>query len=291
MPPPPEAPHWILYDGRVIPRRARRLLREQDEAITDEQLIKQINAVPDRPVQTPREVKLTLNILRWTSIPGGGTQKEKCWNITNARDAHIRAFGFKLSMGFLPTLARQRAWYPDVYNRPELVKCAKCGHTPETQEHIFDCADHEAVKECFKARFSAFESDCGTNTNADPITPWRWLGVLQGRVHPEWEIMVPRLLTSAAASTMKTMEHLLRASLEAWYQAIWLPRCQRTIEQEQSQGLFQGTKLRRMQTAPRNRANAPESPVPKLPRSFLHSKSERMEAYRRFLYQLMHGTL
>jgi len=52
MPPPLEAPFWIMHDGRVIQRRPRRLLREQDEAITSEQLVKQVNAVPDRPDQT-----------------------------------------------------------------------------------------------------------------------------------------------------------------------------------------------------------------------------------------------
>jgi hypothetical protein len=71
-------------------------------------------------------VKLILHILRWTTTSTGEIQKKKkCWN-------NKRAFGFKLLMGFLPTLARQRAWYPEVYNRPVLFQCAKCGQSKTT---------------------------------------------------------------------------------------------------------------------------------------------------------------
>ena len=168
------------------------------------------------------------------------------------------------------------------------MRCAKCGHSPETQDHVFECADHPAVEECFRTRFRAFESEEDTNTDLGPLRPWRWLGMLQGRVHPEWEIVIPRI-QERIASTMKIIEHLLRASLESWYLAIWLPRCQRTVEQEQSQGLSQGAKLRRMRATTRHRADAPASPTPKLPRSFPHSKSEWMEAYSRFLSLLMRG--
>ena len=53
MPPLPDAPFWMLHDGRVIPRRPRRILREQDEAITAERLVDQINAVPRDHRPTP----------------------------------------------------------------------------------------------------------------------------------------------------------------------------------------------------------------------------------------------
>jgi hypothetical protein len=39
-------------------------------------------------------------------------------------------------------LARQAAWYPEVYDRPELYLCAKCHQPDETQEHIYECTDH-----------------------------------------------------------------------------------------------------------------------------------------------------
>ena len=145
MPPPPGLRCWTLHDGRVVPRRPRRLLREQDEAITSEQLARQVNAVPDRPEQSPEEVRIILKTLQWTIHPDGKTQKRKRWNITNSRDAHVRAFAFKLLMGFLATLARQAAWYPEVYDRPELYSCAKCHQPDETQDHIYECADHSEV--------------------------------------------------------------------------------------------------------------------------------------------------
>ena len=63
MLPPPGLHCWILHDNRAVPRRPQRLLREQDEAITSEQLVRQVNAVPDRPEQSPEEVRLILKPL------------------------------------------------------------------------------------------------------------------------------------------------------------------------------------------------------------------------------------
>jgi hypothetical protein len=152
MPPPRGTPAWILHDGRVVPRRPRRLVREQDEAITARLLVEQTNAVPGHPPQSARHVALILRTLLWTVPAGGsGTLKTKSWRVTNMRDASIRAFGYKQLMRLLPTLQRQQAWYPQVYNSALLVQCAKCGHTPETPEHIFVCADHAEVKTHFRA--------------------------------------------------------------------------------------------------------------------------------------------
>jgi hypothetical protein len=277
-----------MHEGRVVPRRPRRLLREQDEAITSEQLVRQVNAVPDRPAQSPEEVRLILKTLQWTILPDGKTQKRKCWNITNSRDAHVRAFGYKLIMGFLATLARQRAWYPEVYNRPELYSCAKCHQPDETQEHIYACADHSEVEECFGAKFRSLQPAETSPMDTRPLGPWNSLGWLQGRIHPRWKTAI-QVSGTRTASTAAVIQQLLRASIETWYDAIWLPRCQRTIEQERSQGLYQGAKLRRMRAPTHDRTNAPPSPTPNLPPSFLDSREDRMEAYRRFLFQLMLG--
>ena len=91
------------------------------------------------------------------------------------------------------------------------------------------------------------------------------------------------------ATTVATIQQLLRASIETWYDAIWLPRCQRTIEQERSQGLYQGAKLRRMRAPSHHRTNAPPSP-PNLPTSFIELEADRREAHYRFVFQLMRGT-
>jgi len=295
-PPPPDTPFWPKYDDRAIPRRLRRLFREQDEAITSSQLIKQVNAVPHRPRQSPKEVEHILHILRWTVLPNGQTAKKKCWNITNIRDSNIRAFGLKQLMGFLPTLARQEAWYPNVYDRPELIRCAKCSQPGETQEHLYECADHLAVKESFQARFCTIESSRDkTCRQADMrmLRPWNSMGWLQGRIHPRWALMIPslqhdRLMT---VGTPTAIQRLLRSSLETWYHTIWLPRCQRTISQEKSQGLHQGAKLRRMRVTQHRRPDAPASPAPNLPLFFLESSKERMDEYHRLMLRLMHGAL
>jgi ribonuclease HI len=290
MPPPHDTPFWIMHDGRVIPRRPRRLVREQDQMIIAEKLVEQVNAVPNRPIQTPKEVTCILHTLRCTVNHEGRTQAKKCWNITNSRDANIRAFGYKQLMGFLPTLARQRSWYPDVYNRQELIECAKCRHPNETPEHIYECADHAQVEQCFRDRFEALQPPVTTAMDPRELLPWRSLGWQQGRVHPQWETTIPQLLHDRRGTqpTAKAIQQLLRASLETWYLAIWLPRCQRTIEQERRLGLNQASKLRRMRAAHRSSGiHAPPSPTPKLPRSFIQSILDRRMAYRRFLSGLM----
>jgi hypothetical protein len=71
----------------------------------------------------------------------------------NCHDAKVRGFVFKLLWGFTPTLERQRAWYPQVYNRPELFLCAKCKQTTETPEHMFECADRTEIETCFRDRY------------------------------------------------------------------------------------------------------------------------------------------
>jgi RNase H len=289
MPPPDGMFFWPMYEGRVIPRRPRRLLREQDEAITSNRLIEQVNAVPHRPGQSPNEVKHILHMLRWTVHTNGVLEKKKCWNITSHHDSTIRAFAFKQLMGFLPTLARQHAWYPWVYNHPGLTQCAKCNHPEETQEHLYECADHMAVEEWFIARFSRLESREDIQTTMRTLRPWESLGWLQGRVHPEWEHRISMLHQDRGTSSV--IRHLLRASLETWYHAIWLPRCQRTIAQEKSQGLPQGAKRRRMRAAHRPRTDAPASPTPNLPRSFIDSSKDRTDEYGRFMLQWMQGAL
>jgi hypothetical protein len=195
-------------------------------------------------------------------------------------------------MGFLPTLARQHAWYPEVYDRPELSSCAKCNQTDETQEHIYECADHEEVEECFGAKFQALQSRGTSLMDTRTLRPWISMGHLQGRIDPRWKIEIPLIQfgETRAASTTTVILQLLRASLETWYHAIWLPRCQRTIEQERRHGLHQGAKLRRMRAPTHNRTNAPSSPTPDLPRSFIDSMVDRRKAYHRSLSQLMHGT-
>jgi hypothetical protein len=60
-------------------------------------------------------------------------------------------------MRFLPTLQRQQAWCPQVYNSALLVRCAKYGHTPETPEHILECADRAEVEAHFRTTVDAIQ--------------------------------------------------------------------------------------------------------------------------------------
>jgi len=281
--------------------------------------VSQVNAVPDRPIQSPSTVALILQTLQWTAHPRRPTLRKKCWKITNSRDAHMRAFAYKQLMGFLPTLERQHAWYPHVYNHPSLIQCAKCGHTPETQEHVYACADHAAAESHFRGCYSTLYSTIQPDEEPVPLTPrdafelrpWAPLGGLQGRLHPYWETAISVLLqgrdrprnrprsrprnrpcrgSGGRAATTATIKLLLRASLETWYVAVWLPRCKQTTEQERGLGLHQGTKIKRMRAARGRVARTQPSPTPNLPRSFIHSAPDRLIAYSRFLFRLMCGT-
>jgi hypothetical protein len=173
-----------------------------------------------------------------------------------------------------------------------LFSCAKCNQTDETQEHIYECADHAEVEEVFGAKFQALKPRETSLMDTGTLRPWNSLGWLQGRVHPSWETEITAIQhgRTRIATTTAVIQQLLRASLETWYHAIWLPRCQRTTEQERSQGLHRGAKIRRMRAPNQDRTNAPPSPTPKLFPSFINSISDRREAYHDFLSQLMHGT-
>src|SRR4051794_6225128 len=121
----------------------------------------------------------------------------------------------------------------------------------------------------------------------DSLRPWMSLGLLQGRVHPQWKTTIPMLLQEqGTTSTATTITLLLRTALETWYEAVWLPRCQRTIDQERRLGLYQGTKLRRMREENRSSMNAHPSPTSNLPSSQL-SCQERRTAYAQFNSELM----
>ena len=121
-----------------------------------------------------------------------------------------------------------------MYNRQELVECAKCSHPNETPKHIYDCADHSQVDQCFRDRFRALQPQTATPMDPRELLPWRGLDTLQGRVNPYWENVIPMLQHGrrGTQSTAKVIVQYLRASLETWYVAIWLPRWQRTSELE-----------------------------------------------------------
>jgi hypothetical protein len=165
-------------------------------------------------------------MLLWVTLPGGRIQKN-CWNITNDHDTRLGGFWFKLILGFLPTLERQRAWYPQVYNRPELFLCAKCKQTTETPEHMFECVDRTEIEACFRDRYRSLQPRETEPIDISTLRPWDWLGLLQGRVHPSWKSMILALQQGMqrTASTAAVIQQLLRASLETWYHAIWQPRC------------------------------------------------------------------
>ena len=160
----------------------------------------------------------------------------------------------------------------------------------ETQEHIYECADHSAVEECFRNKYEELRIN-DAPINIDSLRPWMSLGWLQGRVHLQWEIIIPMLQQGqGTTSTAATIILLLRTALETGYEAVWLSRCQRTIDQEWRLGLYQGTKIRRMREEENcSRMNAHPSPTPNLPRSQL-SGQERRTAYDQFNSELMDGT-
>jgi hypothetical protein len=149
------------------------------------------------------------------------------------------------------------------------------------------------VERWFRDSYKKLQQEDTIPMDTSRLRPWAELGRLQGRVHPDWEAAITTFQLTTwgkKATTAATIQQLLRASLEAWYQAIWLPRCQRTTERERNEGLHQGAKLRRMRAARRVAVDAPPSPTPTLPDSYIHTVSDRRDAHCRFLSMLMHGT-
>jgi hypothetical protein len=183
-------------------------------------LVKQINVVHGLPDQKPEDVMHSLKPLLWVTLPGGRIEKN-CWNITNYHDTRFRGFRLKLLLGFLPTLERQQAWYPQVYNRPELFLCAKCKQTT-SPEHMFECADRMEREACFRDRYRPFQPRETEPIDLSALRQWDWLGLLQGRVHPSWKSMILTLqqCMQRTASTAAVIQQLLRASLETWYHTI-----------------------------------------------------------------------
>ena len=162
----------------------------------------------------------------------------------------------------------------------------------ETQEHLFDCADHAATHECFRERHRTLQQGPDTWIDTGALRPWTSLGWLQGHVDPYWETVIAWLQHGARrrAPSETVMQELLCASLETWYHAIWLPRCQRTTSQERDQGLHQGAKLGWMRAATQDGTHAPPLPTPSLPPSSLHSSEDRRNAHHRIISQRTRGT-
>jgi hypothetical protein len=159
----------------------------------------------------------------------------------------------------------------------------------ETPEHMFECAYRAEIEACFRDRYRSLQPRETEPIDISALRPWDWLGLLQGRVHPNWKSMIPTLQQGMqrTASTAAVIQQLLRASLETWYHAIWQPRCKRAIEQEQSQGLYQGTKIRRMRAESRRGMHATPSPTPNLPQQL--SDRPRTETCLQPLYISIDG--
>ena len=120
-------------------------------------------------------------------------------------------------------------------------------------DHALECGPSHVDVELIGADDKDFES--APNNNADPISANTKRGsATAGPVN-----------ILAESTTAAVIQELFRVSLETWYHAIWLPRCERTIAQERSQGLHQDAKVCRMQAPTHARMHASSSSTTKLP--------------------------
>ena len=69
-----------------------------------------------------------------------------------------------------------------MYNSALLVQCAKCGHTPETPEHMLECAVRAEVEAHFRTTVDTLQPSGTPPTDVCLMEPWTLLGELQGRV-------------------------------------------------------------------------------------------------------------
>jgi hypothetical protein len=161
--------------------------------------------------------------------------------LTTYAQSTSRAFRYKLLSGLLPTMSRNKAYRPDLYNDN---LCALCRAEPETADHLTRCAAAQNRIEDFNHKLrDAIEEKLprSAKPNSDMIADIVLLsgfslrgfnGTLQRGIWDTLQEMPLIGCTPTAAATA-----LLRACWDHMYEEIWKPRCDATITYELSVGI------------------------------------------------------
>ena len=275
LPPPAARRHWLHYGNRVVPWRERRVVREQDEAVTALRLHEQLNeaatamnrdpvnaAIRPTPAMHADDVRLVLETLQWTNKRDGTLERKQCARETGPTDSARRAFGVKQLFDLLPTQLRNRRWYPHVEAH---AQCPRCRSADESASHMVRCADQEQLKRTFL--YVAKEHDKGVmNWMLEGIAPWSDLHWLQGRVHPDWRRELARFCIDDDDVTINGMlRTFLYAGLVATRSEAWRPRCEALNARHREEGVRWRVRRRQMQARPER---GTREPTPRRARSY-----------------------
>jgi hypothetical protein len=260
LPPPPSRRHWLHYGSCVVPWRERRIVREQDEAVTARRLREQLDeaatatthdaaniAAHATPAMRADDARQVLEALQWTVESDGSTTQRRCARKTSKEDAALRSFSVKQLFNLLPTQLRNHRWYPHVETH---TQCPRCRAGDESAAHVVRCADQEALEQAY--REAVRELDSAKRISGwmlAALAPWRDLHWLQGRVHPGWRRAVAAygVGDKAVNGVLRT---LVRAGMVATHRTAWLPRCNAMAERHREEGVRSRTRRRQMQTQP-----------------------------------------
>ncbi|KAJ2654299.1 hypothetical protein IW148_006399, partial [Coemansia sp. RSA 1199] len=141
--PPPGLLHWVCVDCQLSQKRTGRLIREQEESWMAERLHVQIKSAHPGADMSEESLQLTLEAINWFDDGKGHYQRKNTHITTTSYDSNVRSMTLGILLKLLPTVARNRAWWPLAYPEPDMDLCAAClrngSRAVEHQSHFMEC--------------------------------------------------------------------------------------------------------------------------------------------------------
>ncbi|KAJ2666660.1 hypothetical protein IW148_000647, partial [Coemansia sp. RSA 1199] len=120
-----------------------------------EQLQAQIKSAHPGVDMSEESLQLTLEAVNWFDDGNGHYQRKNTHTTTTSYDSNVHSMTLGILLKMLPTVARNRAWWPLAYPEPDMDQCAAClrngSRMVEHQSHFMECPSLTAtgrVPEC-----------------------------------------------------------------------------------------------------------------------------------------------
>jgi len=299
LPPPPGQRHWLHHGNQVVMRRERRIVREQDEVVTADQLVEQVNAAAaaiERDAggqrETPRlrahDVSLVLDTWRWTLDEQGKTLVKRTARVSNKPDAAVRAYAVKQLVNLLPTQLRNHRWYPEVEVH---ARCPRCHVVDESATHVVECADIDRLETEYRAAVHALDKKDRLPRNVlTMLEPWSHAARLQGRPDPSWRERLRQDADMPERAIDGAIRVLVRAGIVATRAATWMPRCAALDEHHRERDVQPRARRRQMRSTRPADAHA-ATPTTTTMRSYSKlTHDELRKRHGAYMRRLMAGT-
>ncbi|KAJ2164640.1 hypothetical protein IW145_002372 [Coemansia sp. RSA 521] len=141
--PPPGLLHWVCVDRQPSQKRTGRLIREQEESWMAERLLAQIKSAHPGADMCKESLQLTLEAVNWFDDGNGHYQRKNTHITTTSYDSNVHSMTLGIMVKMLPTVARNKAWWPLAYPEPDMNLCAAClrngSRVVEHQSHFMEC--------------------------------------------------------------------------------------------------------------------------------------------------------